>query len=76
MTIRLSTKLRNDMMGKEALITGPTIGVGDVTKFVDNGAAADSLTRTGGSWITDGFVAGDVLKCNPACLHPHCQTLF
>lgn len=66
MTIRLSTKLRNDMMGKEALITAIHIGAGDTATLVDGGAGADTITRAANSWITDGFVAGDILKLKGA----------
>jgi len=59
MALRLSTGLRNQMMGKEALISGFTSGDTDTIEINDNGAAADTITRTGGSFITDGFVAGD-----------------
>jgi hypothetical protein len=61
MTIRLSTKLRNDMMGKEALISAITSG-NDNTIELNITGGDDTITRDAGSWITDGFVAGDILK--------------
>jgi hypothetical protein len=61
MTIRLSTKLRNDMMGKEALVSAMTLA-GDATIELNITGGDDTITRNAGSWITDGFVAGDILK--------------
>ena len=66
MTIRLSTGLRNKMMGMEALVTGLWIGNTIVTTITDNGASPDSIVAASGSFITAGFVAGDILKMSGA----------
>lgn len=34
--------------------------------FADNGATGDTITRTVGSWATDGFVGGDTIKITGA----------
>jgi hypothetical protein len=61
MTIRLSTGLRNKMMGMEALVSAMTLA-GDATIELNITGGDDTITRDGGSFITDGFVAGDILK--------------
>ena len=61
MTIRLSTGLRNKMMGLEATVHAMTLA-GDATIELNITGGDDTITRDAGSWITDGFVAGDVLK--------------
>jgi len=66
MALRLSTGLRNKMVGMEALITGLWIGNTIVTTITDNGASPDSIVAASGSFITAGFVAGDILKMSGA----------
>lgn len=66
MALRLSTGLRNKMVGMEALISAIHIGAGDTATLVDGGAGVDTITRAANSWITDGFVAGDILKLKGA----------
>ena len=61
MTIRLSTGLRNKMMGMEALVSAIINGDDQVVELNITGGD-DTITRASGSFITDGFVAGDVLK--------------
>lgn len=67
MALRPSTGLRNKMMGLQATVHAIHIGAGDTATLVDGGEGnADSITRVAGSWITDGFIAGDVLRLEGA----------
>jgi len=49
------------MLDRQAVVTGIHQGQGDAADFKDTDP--DTIVRTSGSWITDGFVAGDVLHC-------------
>jgi len=60
MALRLSTSLRNKMVGLRAAVTAITAGVGDGTPTFATGSPS-TVTRSTGSWITDGFVGGDQL---------------
>ena len=59
MTLRLSTKLRNVMLGD----ANPTISIitANTIAFVDNGASPDTITDSGNGFITAGFVEGDTI---------------
>lgn len=64
MTIKLSTGLRNALLGTvaepKAIATNGIMG-GTLT-YVDGGAGvADSITTSAGSFITEGFAPGDVI---------------
>lgn len=60
MTLRLSSGFI------DALLENPGIPkacyVGTDIAFVDGGSGNDSITRTAGSWITDGFQVGDWIQ--------------
>lgn len=43
----------------EGPVAGVSITCEAALTFADNGASADTLTRTSGSWISDGFRVGD-----------------
>lgn len=63
MALRLSTGLRNAMLGTVALpkaIATNGIMTGNLT-YVDGGAGADTITAAAGSFITQGFAPGDVI---------------
>lgn len=66
MALRLSTGLRNQMLGLQATISAVCAGAGDTLTFVDGGAGADTITRAAGSFVTDGFVAGDKVTVSGA----------
>jgi len=59
MALRLSTGLRNAMIGLQATISAICGGTGDSLALVDS--SPDTITRSTGSFVTDGFVAGDIL---------------
>ena len=59
MALKLSTGLRDDMLGLVAAVRGAIIGVG--LAFVDGGGSADSITDSGNGFITAGFAPGEVL---------------
>lgn len=50
-----------DDLDAEGPIAGVAMTAEPTLTFVDGGAGADSLTRNRGSWLDDGFRAGDVL---------------
>jgi hypothetical protein len=61
MALRLSTGLRNSMLGLQALpkaIATNGIMAGTLT-YVDGGAGSDTITTSAGSFITQGFAPGD-----------------
>lgn len=63
MTIRLSTGLRNLMLGMVAqpkAVLSNGIGGGTLT-YVDGGAGEDSITDSASNFITEGFAPGDVI---------------
>lgn len=59
MALRRSQGLLNKMAGLRASITAITAGVAGTPTFVIG--SPSTITRASGSWITDGFVAGDQL---------------
>jgi len=61
MALRLSTGLRNLMLGGQATVTAITTG-SDASIELNITGGDDTITRDAGSWITDGFVAGDIIK--------------
>lgn len=60
MTLRLSTGLRDSLLENAAL--AHAIAQGTDLTFVDGGAGDDTITRTTGSFITDGFEIGDWIQ--------------
>ena len=62
MALRLSMCVRNKMLSEQADVTGLHQGNGDTATIVSG--SPDTITRGTGSWITDGFVAGDLLTCS------------
>lgn len=60
MTLRLSTALRDALLENAALAHALALGT-DLT-FVDGGGSDDTITRTTGSFITDGFEIGDWIQ--------------
>ena len=63
MTIKLSTGLRNALLGTVAEPKAiATNGIMSGTlAYVDGGASSDTITTTAGSFITEGFAPGDVI---------------
>lgn len=62
-TVGKAPSLNIDIMrrGTKMEVTGPShTGASDLD-FNDNGAGADTIVRAAGSWITDGFEAGDTI---------------
>ena len=59
MALKLSTGLRDKMLGLKATVGGAIIGAG--LTFVDGGGGEDSITDAGTGFITAGFAPGDVL---------------
>jgi len=67
MALRLSTAVRNKMIGLQATVSAICAGAGETLTIVDGGEGlADTFTRASGSFITDGFVAGDKLTLSGA----------
>ena len=62
MALRLSTATRNMMLGLEATIEAICAGSVQTLALVDGGESADTITRAAGSFVTDGFVGGHILK--------------
>jgi len=63
MAIKFSTGLRDQILGLQATISAVCSGAATTLTLVDSGTtAADTITRASGSFVTDGFVAGDKLK--------------
>jgi hypothetical protein len=60
MTLRLSTGLRDALLENAAIAHALALGT-DLT-FVDGGGGDDTITRTTGSFITDGFEIGDWIQ--------------
>ena len=60
MTLKLSTGLRNKMLGLQAtpvaVLTNTSTGT--TLAYADGGASADTITRLAGSFVTDGFAPG------------------
>ena len=64
MALKLSTGLRNNLLGLQATVCASFQGItGD---FVDGAAAADTITDSGSGFITAGFAPGQVLFCKGA----------
>lgn len=61
MSLKLSTGLRNKMLGLQATVVASLQGANGA--FVDGGAGADTITDSGNSLITAGFAPGQVLFC-------------
>ena len=66
MALRLSTGARDMMLGLQATIRGLCAGSGETLTIVDGGAGVDTITRASGSFIDDGFVAGDKVTLSGA----------
>jgi hypothetical protein len=61
MALKLSTGLRNKMLGLQASVVASFQGA--TGAFVDGGAGADTITDSGTGFITAGFAPGQVLFC-------------
>jgi hypothetical protein len=59
MALKLSSGLREDMLGLVAAVRGAIIGVG--LTFVDGGGGNDSITDGGSGFVAADFAPGDVL---------------
>jgi hypothetical protein len=59
MALKLSTGLRDDLLGLVATVRGAIVGVG--LAFVDGGGGADTITDSGNGFVTAGFAPGDIL---------------
>lgn len=66
MAIKFSTGLRDMILGLQATISAVCAGAGETLTIVDGGGSADTITRASGSFITDGFVAGDKVTLSGA----------
>ena len=66
MALRLSTGLRDMMLGLQATISAVCAGAGQTLTIVDGAGGADTITRAAGSFVTDGFVAGDKVTLSGA----------
>lgn len=64
MAIKLSTGLRNALLGKRAL--GVAVLQGTTGAFVDGGTGADTITDSGNGFLTAGFQPGMMLFCKGA----------
>lgn len=64
MAVRLSTGLRNKMLGLQATVVASFQGA--TGAFVDGGGSADTITDSGNGFITAGFAPGQVLFCSGA----------
>jgi len=64
MALRLSTGIRNNMLGDVALVGGAVIGAG--MNFDDNGDSEDTITDGGTGFVAAGFMVGDILFCQGA----------
>jgi hypothetical protein len=60
MTLRLSSGFIDDLLENPGIPKACYIGA-DIS-FVDGGSGNDSITRSVGSWITDGFQVGDWIQ--------------
>lgn len=59
MSLKLSTGLRNKILGLQASVAAYLIGANGA--LVDNGGSADSITDAGADFITNGFAPGQKL---------------
>ena len=59
MALKLSTGLRNEMLGKQPTIKGYKAGV--TLAYVDGGESADSITDSGSGLVSSGFCPGDTI---------------
>ena len=66
MAIKYSTGLRDMLCGLQATISAVCAGAGQTLTFVDGVGDPDTITRLAGSFVTDGFVAGDKLTVSGA----------
>ena len=59
MSLRLSTGLRDKMLGLQATVGGAIVGA--TLTFVDGGGSDDTITDSGSGFLTAGFTPGDVV---------------
>ncbi len=59
MTLRLSTGLRNNMLGLQATVKACSVGA--TLALVDGGESADSITDSANAFVSKGYAPGDVL---------------
>jgi len=60
MTLKLSAQFVDDFLEDISIVKGAYAGT-DIT-FVDGGGSDDTITRSSGSWVTDGFEVGDIVS--------------
>jgi hypothetical protein len=60
MTLKISSGFVDDLLENPGIPKACLVGT-DIA-FVDGGTGNDSITRTSGSWITDGFEVGDWIQ--------------
>ena len=64
MALKLSTGLRNDMLGKVAIpkvVYSEGIGTGDLVYVDGGGGIEDSITHSASGFVTAGFAPGDLI---------------
>ena len=59
MSLKLSTGLRNKLLGMQPAIKGYKAGA--TLAYADNGASPDSITDSGNGLVTSGFAPGDII---------------
>lgn len=64
MALKLSTGLRNKMLGLQATVRASFQGA--TGAFVDGGAGADTITDSGSGFVTAGFAPNQILFCKGA----------
>lgn len=64
MALKLSTGLRNAMLGNRATLKGYKAGA--TLAYADNGASPDSITDSGNGLISSGFSPGDIIYTKAA----------
>jgi len=64
MALRFSTGARDMILGQQPEITALTAGAINSLTFATG--SPSTITRSGGSFITDGWVAGDKMRCDGA----------
>jgi len=62
MSLRLSTGIRDLMLGKQGQVVGALAGI--TLALTDEGASPDTITDSGNGFITQGFQVGSILYLN------------
>ena len=66
MAVKFSQGLRDKLCGLQATVKAACCGTATTLALVDNGASPDSITRASGSFLTDGFIPGQILHLSGA----------